>query len=225
MASISNEPEREHRDDEESGANEDEDTGAQVAPIVRLEEVAVTTGEEDEDTILDLKSKLYRFDKDGSQWKERGAGTVKFLKHRDSGKIRLVMRQSKTLKICANHLVSSGMSVQEHAGNDKSCVWHARDFSDGELKDELFCIRFASVENCKAFMQKFKEVAESEEEKEGSKDASDTAGLLEKLTVEEKETEEKPVEKVVSAEKEEDKKTSEEEKAVEKKTEESAPST
>ena len=37
------------------------------------------------------------------------------------------------------------MSVQEHAGNDKSCVWHAADFADGELKDELFCIRFASV--------------------------------------------------------------------------------
>uniref|UniRef100_A0A1J3DRZ2 Ran-binding protein 1-like protein b n=1 Tax=Noccaea caerulescens TaxID=107243 RepID=A0A1J3DRZ2_NOCCA len=220
MASISNEPEHEHRDEEESGANEDEDTGAQVAPIVRLEEVAVTTGEEDEDTILDLKSKLYRFDKDGGQWKERGAGTVKFLKRKDSGKIRLVMRQSKTLKICANHLVISGMSVQEHAGNDKSCVWHARDFSDGELKDELFCIRFASVENCKAFMQKFKEVAESVEEKEESKDAaSDTAGLLEKLTVEEKKTEEKPVEKVASAE-------AEKEKAVEeKKTEESVPST
>ena len=213
MASISNEPERE----EESGANEDEDTGAQVAPIIKLEEVAVTTGEENEDAILDLKSKLYRFDKDGSQWKERGAGTVKFLKHKESGKIRLVMRQSKTLKICANHLVTSGMSVQEHAGNDKSCVWHARDFSDGELKDELFCIRFASVENCKAFMQKFKEVADSEEE---SKEASDTAGLLEKLTVEEKDTEEKkeekPVEKVASAEAE---------KAVEeKKTDESVPS-
>ncbi|VYS53952.1 unnamed protein product [Arabidopsis thaliana] len=216
MASISNEPERENRDEEETGANEDEDTGAQVAPIVRLEEVAVTTGEEDEDTILDLKSKLYRFDKDGSQWKERGAGTVKFLKHRVSGKIRLVMRQSKTLKICANHLVGSGMSVQEHAGNDKSCVWHARDFSDGELKDELFCIRFASVENCKAFMQKFKEVAESEEEKEESKDASDTAGLLEKLTVEEKESEKKPEEKA-----EENKKS---EAVEEKKTEESVPS-
>ncbi|KAH0889238.1 hypothetical protein HID58_051667 [Brassica napus] len=241
--------------------------------------------------VVYLKSKLYRFDKDGSQWKERGAGTVKFLKHKESGKIRLVMRQSKTLKICANHLVTSGMSVQEHAGNDKSCVWHARDFSDGELKDELFCIRFASVESefesvscvcldlilacgstvlisvdtvnlwlrsledlelgdisiwshvldvqfyklivaiqlevsghlcrfkyCKAFMQKFKEVADSEEE---SKEASDTAGLLEKLTVEEKDTEEKkeekPVEKVASAE--------EAEKAVEeKKTEESVPS-
>lgn len=39
------------------------------------------------------------------------------------------------------------MSVQEHAGNDKSCVWHAADYADGELKDELFCIRFGSVES------------------------------------------------------------------------------
>lgn len=94
------------------------------------------------------------------------------------------MRQSKTLKICANHLglllcvlfiwffgfvvrvrvrakfflnlmqrscvflaVIATMTVQEHAGNEKSCVWHATDFADGELKDELFCIRFASIES------------------------------------------------------------------------------
>ncbi|KAJ9698720.1 hypothetical protein PVL29_007669 [Vitis rotundifolia] len=142
---ASSDPER--REDEDAAAAEDEDTGAQVAPIVKLEEVAVTTGEEDEDAILDLKAKLYRFDKEGNQWKERGAGNVKLLKHKESGKVRLVMRQSKTLKICANHLVLPTMSVQEHAGNDKSCVWHATDFADGELKDELFCIRFASVES------------------------------------------------------------------------------
>lgn len=127
------------------------------------------------------KSKLYRFDKDGNQWKERGAGTVKFLKHKASGKVRLLMRQSKMLKIYANQLsmcfffsswvlhlflfqkfdfeiflfvflllivaVLPTMSVQEHAGNEKSCVWHARDFADGELKDELFCIRFPSIES------------------------------------------------------------------------------
>ena len=44
-------------------------------------------------------------------------------------------------------VVISSTTVQEHAGNDKSCVWHAADFSDGELKDELFCIRFGSVES------------------------------------------------------------------------------
>ncbi|CAO2829620.1 unnamed protein product [Amaranthus hypochondriacus] len=73
----------------------EEDSGVQIAPIARLEEVAVTTGEEDEDALLDF------------------------------GKVRLVMRQSKTLKICANHLIIAGMTVQEHAGNEKSCVWHA----------------------------------------------------------------------------------------------------
>ncbi|KAE8039299.1 hypothetical protein FH972_011725 [Carpinus fangiana] len=135
---ASTEPEREHREDEEAAANEDEDTSAQVAPIVKLEEVALSTGE---------KAKLYRFDKNGNQWKERGSGMVKFLKHKESKKVRLVMRQSKTLKICANHLVIATMSVQEHAGNKKSCVRHATDFAGGELKDELFCIRFASIES------------------------------------------------------------------------------
>ena len=48
------EPDHEHREDEETPAAEDEDTGAQVAPIVRLEEVDVSTGEENEDPILEL---------------------------------------------------------------------------------------------------------------------------------------------------------------------------
>ena len=46
--------------------------------------------------------------------------------------------------VCA---VLGSMSVQEHAGNEKSCLWHAPDYADGELKDELFAIRFASAES------------------------------------------------------------------------------
>lgn len=194
---ASTEPQHEHREEEDAAAAtaDDEDTGAQVAPIVKLEEVAVSTGEENEDAILDLKSKLYRFDKEGNQWKERGVGTVKLLKHKETGKVRLVMRQSKTLKICANHLVLPSMTIQEHAGNEKSCLWHAADFADGELKDELFCIRFASVDNCKSFMEMFQEVAESQKQEENKEEASATAGLLEKLSVEEKKAEEKTEEK------------------------------
>ncbi|KAK8950631.1 hypothetical protein KSP40_PGU018590 [Platanthera guangdongensis] len=198
---ASNDPE--HREEEagETAAGEDEDTGAQIAPIVRLEEVTVTTGEEDEDVILDLKAKLYRFDKEGNQWKERGTGSVKILKHKETGKVRLVMRQVKTLKICANHLILPSIKLQEHAGNEKSCVWHARDFSDGELKDETFCIRFGSIENCKLFMETVEKQAEAlgkTEEKE-SVEADAAAGELEKLSVggesksEEKPADEKPV--------------------------------
>ncbi|KAK7357164.1 hypothetical protein VNO80_16447 [Phaseolus coccineus] len=215
----------EHREEEEvPAAGDDEDTGANIAPIVKLEEVAVTTGEEDENPILDLKSKLYRFDKDGNQWKERGAGTVKFLKHKVTGKVRLLMRQSKTLKICANHLILATMSVQEHAGNEKSCVWHARDYADGELKDELFCIRFPSIENCKSFMETFQEVAESQKT-EDYNESSAAAGLIEKLSVEEKAEKTEKKEDEEKSDDKTEKESGKESKAVEdKKAEEPASS-
>ncbi|KAL5702605.1 Ran-binding protein 1 b [Ranunculus cassubicifolius] len=209
-------PEQHNDDDGATNNNEEEDTGAVIAPIIKLEEVAVTTGEEEEDVLLDLKSKLYRFDKDGNQWKERGVGTVKLLKHKVSGKVRLVMRQSKTLKICANHLVLPTTTIQEHAGNEKSCVWHATDYSDGELKEEMFCIRFASIENCKSFREMVQEVAESQGTKTEDKEATSTADLLEKLSVgetkEETKTDEKDAPPAASSEekKEESKPSSEE---------------
>ena len=46
---------REEEEEEDSKPlAEDEDTGAQIAPIIKLQEVAVTTGEENEDVLLDL---------------------------------------------------------------------------------------------------------------------------------------------------------------------------
>ncbi|CAD5166682.1 unnamed protein product [Musa acuminata subsp. malaccensis] len=188
---ASTDVDRPEEEEAAADAGEEEDTGAHISPIVRLEEVAVTTGEEDEDSLLDLKAKLYRFDKEGNQWKERGSGNVKLLKHKETGKVRLVMRQAKTLKICANHLVVPSIRMQEHAGNDKSCVWHAMDFSDGELKEEMFAIRFGSVENCKKFREMVEEIAESVDkiEEEESKDVSSAASLIEKLTVSEDKTE------------------------------------
>ena len=70
----------------------------------------VKTLEEDEDAIFKMyfkidisRSKLFRFDKDLKEWKERGTGDCKLLKHKTTGKIRLLMRRDKTHKICANH--------------------------------------------------------------------------------------------------------------------------
>jgi Ran-binding protein 1 len=49
------------------------------------------------------RAKLFRFSKEGGEWKERGTGDVRFLQHKETKKIRLVMRRDKTLKVCANH--------------------------------------------------------------------------------------------------------------------------
>eukprot|EP00250_Pteridium_aquilinum_P024840 c29682_g1_i1 orf=208-861(+) len=168
--------------DDSKPSAEEEDTGAEVAPIIKLDAVAVSTGEENEDALIDLKAKLYRFDKDGNQWKERGVGQVKLLKHKETEKVRLVMRQNKTLKICANHTVIPSISLQEHQGSDKTWVWHASDFADGELKDELFCIRFGSVENAQAFKKAFED-AQSAKPSSVEKDADAVGELLEGLKV------------------------------------------
>lgn len=174
-------------DHDSSAPAEDEDTGAQIAPIVKLDAVAVSTGEENEDALIDLKAKLYRFDKEGGQWKERGVGQVRLLKDKDTGRIRLLMRQNKTLKICANHAVLPTVNLQEHQGSDKTWVWHASDFSDGELKEELFCIRFGSVENAQTFKKAYVDAQTSMSAKpEGSDKATESVGeLLKSLKVEE----------------------------------------
>ena len=52
------------------------------------------------------RAKSYRYvidDEDGPQWKERGLGEVKLLKHKKKGTVRILMRRDKTLKICLNH--------------------------------------------------------------------------------------------------------------------------
>lgn len=55
-------------------------------------------------TYADLsRAKLFRFDKESKEWKERGTGDVRLLKHKETKKVRLVMRRDKTLKVCANH--------------------------------------------------------------------------------------------------------------------------
>lgn len=50
-----------------------------------------------------MRAKLFKFDKEGNDWKERGTGDVRLLKHKENGITRLVMRREKTLKVCANH--------------------------------------------------------------------------------------------------------------------------
>lgn len=77
-------------------------------PVIKLtEQVAVVTAEEDEDVLHKVRAKLFRFDKAAVEWKERGTGDVKLLKDRSGGKVRVVMRRDKTLKVCANFMSES----------------------------------------------------------------------------------------------------------------------
>ena len=67
------------------------------------EKVETQTNEELEEQTFKMRAKLFKFDRESREWKERGTGDVRLLKHKDNGKTRLVMRRDKTLKVCANH--------------------------------------------------------------------------------------------------------------------------
>ncbi|ERS98044.1 Ran-binding protein 1 [Sporothrix schenckii 1099-18] len=126
-------------------------------PVIRLtEKVEVKTNEEAEEQTFKMRAKLFRFVRETSEWKERGTGDVRLLKHKENGKTRLVMRRDKTLKVCANHYVLSDMRLSPNVGSDRSWVWNtAADVSEGEAEAMTLAIRFANSDNANQFKDAF----------------------------------------------------------------------
>ncbi|KAK3046547.1 single stranded nucleic acid binding protein, partial [Coniosporium uncinatum] len=141
---------------DEDGADEQE-PDVDFEPVVRLtEKVETKTNEELEEQTFKMRAKLFKFDRESREWKERGTGDVRLLKHKENGKTRLVMRRDKTLKVCANHYVVPDMKLSPNVGSDRSWVWNAAaDVSEGEPEAQTLAIRFANSENANAFKEAF----------------------------------------------------------------------
>ncbi|OII75525.1 uncharacterized protein cubi_02046 [Cryptosporidium ubiquitum] len=129
-------------------------------PQVELKQVEVMTGEEDEEEFWKHRAKLYRFV--NGEWKERGVGNAKLLQHKETKKIRFLLRQEKTLKIVANHYViqkDSFCKLTPNSGSNKIWVWTVQDFSE-EQKLEQFALKFGQAEQADIFKTKFEEAVE-----------------------------------------------------------------
>ncbi|KAF9921626.1 single stranded nucleic acid binding protein [Linnemannia zychae] len=190
----------------------EEEAEVHFEPIVKLEAVQVKTHEEDEESIFKMRAKLFRFVKETNEWKERGTGDVRFLKHKDSGKIRLLMRRDQTHKICANHYITSDMTLTPNVGSDRSWVWNVHaDSSDDSEGPQTLAIRLANSDNAALFKEEFEkaqqhnaELKEKKEDKEAKSEERDTE-KIEKEEAKEKKEEAKK-EKEESEAKEEEKK-------------------
>jgi len=157
------EPEPEQQE-EQPGAPIGSRTVTTFGVTYHLKTVEVKTNEEDEDVLYTVRARLFRFDKPSGEWKERGTGEVKLLKHKTTGKIRVLMRRDKTLKICANHYVSPLMVLTPNVGSDKSWVYNVTaDFSDDATTPtaETLAIKFGSPENATKFKEAFEKAKEA----------------------------------------------------------------
>ena len=122
--------------DDDAYKTEDSDD-IHFEPVVQMpEKVELVTGEEDEKVLYSQRVKLFRFDAEISQWKERGLGNLKILKNEVNGKLRMLMRREQVLKVCANHWITTTMHLKPLSGSDRAWMWLASDFSDGDAKLE-----------------------------------------------------------------------------------------
>lgn len=76
--------------------------------------------------------------------------------------IRFVMRQEKTLKVVANHVVPPDVKLESNLGSDRSWVWVSKDFSDpDDTNAYTFAIKFRTVEAAEEFKSKFESAQEN----------------------------------------------------------------
>jgi len=146
-----------------SEQNKEEEQDPHFEPVLRLtDHVETKTHEEDENVLFKMRAKLFRFETSSTEWKERGTGDVRLLQHRDTQKVRLVMRRDKTLKVCANHAISADMRLQPNVGSDRSWVWRvSADYAEGEPASETLAIRFANSDNAQAFKTEFEKAQQT----------------------------------------------------------------
>lgn len=155
-------------DDEQDVTQDEERDGQYFEPVVPLPDlVEISTGEENEQVVFTHRAKLYRYDKELGQWKERGIGDLKLLQNYDTKRVRLIMRRDQVLKICANHWISSAMKLEPMKGAEKAWVWSALDFAEeGEGNIEQLAVRFKLQDTANTFKQVFEEAKFAHEKQE-----------------------------------------------------------
>jgi len=206
-----NNDEKHVKDNDEDGA-EHEEHDPYFEPVIHLPEVHIYSMEEDEDELVKLRAKLFRYDKseEPHQWKERGTGEIKILWHTQRKTVRVLMRRDKTWKICANHYITPWMELKPNCDSDRAWVWSVpADFADETPKPELLAARFANAENAMKFKEAFedgKKIAEiyangeesSEEENKKDKEEEKEDKKEKESAAKEKPSEESVEEKEVS---------------------------
>ncbi len=117
--------------------------------------IELKKGDEDEEQIFKIRCRLFKFfkeDKYGNEtrcnlWKERGTGDIRVLRHKANGKVRVLMRQEKTKKICLNHIVDPTQHLEPNNGSDQAWCFCTSDYADPDsIGESSFALKFRDAE-------------------------------------------------------------------------------
>uniref|UniRef100_A0AC35G950 Uncharacterized protein n=1 Tax=Panagrolaimus sp. PS1159 TaxID=55785 RepID=A0AC35G950_9BILA len=136
---------------------------AQYEPVIPLpDKVDVVTGEESEQILFKNRCKLYIFNSETKEIKERGVGDIKVLYNPDKKNYRVVMRREQVHKICANFRITKNMNIADKTGTKGCGIFSCIDFSENsqEGTSTVFYARFREENVYGEFKKLFNEIAE-----------------------------------------------------------------
>ncbi|KAI1828407.1 hypothetical protein F4861DRAFT_489969 [Xylaria intraflava] len=188
-----------HREAAAAAKGDDEDQvpesdDVHFEPVHRLtEKVETVTHEEAEEQVFNMRCKMFRFVQESREWKERGTGPLRLLKHKENGKTRLVMRRDKTLKVCANHYITPDMKIAPMSTSDRAWLWNVgADVSEGEPEAITVSVRLANAENAQAFKEAWLKAQRENEVLFGKAEEEEAPKTKEEEPKAEKEKEDEP---------------------------------
>lgn len=149
---------------EDPDYNPEEEVAEGNWKLVDLPDQEIKSGEEETDEVFSVRAKLYRWR--DAQWKERGVGQAKILKHKVTSRHSFILRQDQTMKLQAYfYIFGKGLcTLNKLQTAEKSLFWSCVDTSEGSAKLEKFCLRVKTNEELEQF-QKFFELSLEENNK------------------------------------------------------------
>merc|ERR1719273_2856815 len=176
-----------HQEQEEEEDGEEGGHDPYFEPIVPLPElVEVKTGEEDEEVLFKHRAKVYRYCGETKQWKERGVGDIKILKHKVSAVHRVLLRRDQVHKIAANHRITPEMELKPLASSETAWCWYAMDFSEGHEAEgslEHLAVRFKTADTAQEFKKVFEECQAGKTTTASTTNSSATSAVTERAPV------------------------------------------
>lgn len=100
------------------------------------------------------RAKLFRFDQNTKEWKERGVGEMKLLYHPEHGTYRLLLRREQVHKIVCNMALNVEMKFLTLNSSDKAWMWFGMNYAEPDHAEvEQLAVRFKSPELAAQFKE------------------------------------------------------------------------
>lgn len=128
-------------------------------------------GEDDYSRILEGNCKAYRFINSSNEWKERGKGEYRVLKHNQKEAYYMfIFRMKKTLKLMLKFIIDDKITCEVLNANNKCVIINnAIDYSDSNnvldsnennvnTNLSIFSLKFSDEELCDQFYSVFKQI-------------------------------------------------------------------